>query len=91
MRDMDQIERSIVACGLLALAASFAALAVAPRATAIDHMRALADMCIPGSGHCLACISAVSCLAAALVLTAWSTSQWVPSRARVAPRTARGR
>jgi len=91
MGKTDQFERSVVACGLLALAASLGALGAALGATALDHMRASANMCIPGSGHCLACISALSCLAAALVLTEWAAWQLTPPRARVATGEARVR
>lgn len=80
---IDQSERNIVGSGLFALASSLAALAAALGATAFDHMRASASMCAPGDGHCLACIGALSCLAAAVVIAGWAASLLTPLRTRV--------
>jgi len=91
MNKIDQFERNIVAAGLLALASSAGALAAALGATALDHMTASANLCVPGAGHCLSCIGALSCLTAALVIAGWGASQLTPPRAGVAAGRVRDR
>lgn len=84
----DQCERIILACGLLALACSLGALAAATGAAAFEHMNGLANLCAPGSGHCLACVVAPSCLVAALVFGGWAASLLAHRPGAVATREA---
>lgn len=57
----------ILAGGLFALSGSLGGLASALTMVAYDHMAASANLCVPTSGHCLACVGALVCLAMALM------------------------
>lgn len=83
----DQTEREFLGYGLTALGCSLGGFAAALSTTAFDHMIASANICGPGAGHCLACISALSCLTAALVAGSAGLSLLRPHRARTSPET----
>lgn len=66
---IDGSEREIVGYSLLALGGSLSGLAAALGVPALNHMIvAPAALCGPGAGHCLACLGALVCLAAAAVV-----------------------
>lgn len=60
------LERKLLAGGLLVLACSLGALASALAVLALDHMAMSASLCGPTTGHCISCFGAITCLAAAL-------------------------
>ncbi|QTN20503.1 hypothetical protein HZ989_05430 [Brevundimonas sp. AJA228-03] len=70
----DDLERKIIAGGLLGLACSLGGLASALTVLALDHMAMTATLCGPTSGHCMACFGAVACWTATLGAAAAGTS-----------------
>lgn len=76
----DQTERNILGGGLFALGASLGGLATALGALSFDHMMVSADICGPNAGHCLTCVGALACLAAAFVAVSSGLSLLRPRR-----------
>jgi len=62
----DDLERKIIAGGLIGLACSLGGLASALTFVALDHMAMTATLCGPTSGLCMACFGAVACWSATL-------------------------
>lgn len=76
----DQSERKILGSALLVLGGSLGGLAAALGAMALDHMTLSASLCGPTTGHCLTCVGAVACMAAALVAVGAGLSLLRPGR-----------
>ncbi|MBW8303511.1 MAG: hypothetical protein K0M78_06135 [Brevundimonas sp.] len=80
----DLSERKILGSGLFALAGSLVALAAALGAAAFGHMTTSADICGSNPAHCLTCVGALACLAAALAVGSAGLSLLRPRRIGVA-------